>query len=487
MLENKKNKRAYKKIQIDFKSIAILTFFSILAVFITYVLYSYTSNLLKERLQDRLIAISSTAATQFSVNEIDQIKDINDMKKPAFASIINKLQKIRAANENIRFAYLMRKTNDASTLEFIADADSLTPQDELDVNENGIIEEDEVVPLPGDPYDIEPYPVLKEEAFDHPSVDRELQPDQWGLIMATYAPIVNENGNAVAIVGLDILVNDFYQKTREALLPFIVFILFLILALSLLTLLLMRLWNERVEAVKELDRQKDELISMVSHQLAAPVTAIKWYIEMLLDNETGDLNKEQKEQLITMQKVGADLNDLISMILDVSRIQLGRIKLDPQPLNINEFINEILNVIEPKAKEKEIIFVKEIEKSLPDAKLDKRMTRMTIENLLTNAIKYTSKGGNVLLKMKMMNNNILRCEVKDTGCGIPKSEHDKIFGKLFRASNVRNNVDGNGFGLYVAKGAIEGQGGKIWFESKENIGSTFFVELPLVLSDKKNT
>jgi len=141
MLENKKNKRAYKKIQIDFKSIAILTFFSILAVFITYVLYSYTSNLLKERLQDRLIAISSTAATQFSVNEIDQIKDINDMKKPAFASIINKLQKIRAANENIRFAYLMRKTNDASTLEFIADADSLTPQDELDVNENGIIEE----------------------------------------------------------------------------------------------------------------------------------------------------------------------------------------------------------------------------------------------------------------------------------------------------------------------------------------------------------
>jgi signal transduction histidine kinase len=75
----------------------------------------------------------------------------------------------------------------------------------------------------------------------------------------------------------------------------------------------------------------------------------------------------------------------------------------------------------------------------------------------------------------------LSCEVRDTGCGIPKAEQEKIFGKLFRASNVRNSVEGNGFGLYVAKGAIEAQGGKIWFESEEGKGTAFFIELPIVL------
>lgn len=478
MFSNKPSKGGLRKIFFDYKSFAVLLTFAAIAVLIAIILYRHTSNILKERLQDRLIAIASTAATQFNSSELEQIKDIDDIEKSVFNKVTKQLQSIRAANENIRFAYLMRRTADPMMLEFIADADSLMSREELDSNKNGTIEDDELVPLPGDPYDLSPYPVLKDEAFFHPSVDRELQPDQWGLIMAAYAPIYDESGNAVAIIGLDILVNDFNQKTQETLLPFILFILFLISALSLLTLLLVRLWSDRVEAVKELDRQKDELISMVSHQLAAPITAIKWYIEMLLDGEAGEINKEQKEQLSIMQKVGTDLNDLVSMILDVSRIQLGRMKLDPQPLNLNEFFSEILNVIEPKAKDKEVIFVKEIPNSLPTGKLDKRMTRMTVENLLTNAVKYTPKGGKVFMRVKFTNDT-LSFEVEDTGCGIPKADQDKIFGKLFRASNVRNSIEGNGFGLYVAKGAIEGQGGKIWFQSEEGKGTIFFVKLPL--------
>src|SRR3989338_7027145 len=478
MFSNKPSKGGLRKIFFDYKSFAVFLTFAAIAVLIAIILYRHTSNILKERLQDRLIAIASTAATQFNSSELEQIKDIDDIEKSVFNKVTKQLQSIRAANENIRFAYLMRRTADPMMLEFIADADSLMSREELDRNKNGTIEDDELVPLPGDPYDLSPYPVLKDEAFFHPSVDRELQPDQWGLIMAAYAPIYDESGNAVAIIGLDILVNDFNQKTQETLLPFILFILFLISALSLLTLLLVRLWSDRVEAVKELDRQKDELISIVSHQLAAPITAIKWYIEMLLDGEAGEINKEQKEQLSIMQKVGTDLNDLVSMILDVSRIQLGRMKLDPQPLNLNEFFSEILNVIEPKAKDKEVIFVKEIPNSLPTGKLDKRMTRMTVENLLTNAVKYTPKGGKVFMRVKFTNDT-LSFEVEDTGCGIPKADQDKIFGKLFRASNVRNSIEGNGFGLYVAKGAIEGQGGKIWFQSEEGKGTIFFVKLPL--------
>ena len=184
-----------------------------------------------------------------------------------------------------------------------------------------------------------------------------------------------------------------------------------------------------------------------------------------------------------MQSITVDLSDLVGMILDVSRIQLGKMKTDPQPLNLQVFFKEILDVIDPKAKEKNVSFIKSLPKNLPTVLLDKRLTRMTVENLLTNAVKYTPKGGDVRFTVEKRGET-LYCEVRDTGCGIPKSEQGMIFGKLFRASNVRNAVDGNGFGLYVAKGGIESQGGKIWFESAEGKGTVFFFELPLVYPKK---
>jgi two-component system sensor histidine kinase VicK len=125
-----------------------------------------------------------------------------------------------------------------------------------------------------------------------------------------------------------------------------------------------------------------------------------------------------------------------------------------------------------------VSFAKAVPGNLPTVKLDKRLTRMTIENLLTNAVKYTPENGKVNFTVEKRG-NMLHCEVSDTGCGIPKAEQAHAFDKLFRASNVRNKIEGNGFGLYVAKGAIESQGGKIWFESTEGKGTTFYVELPI--------
>lgn len=241
---------------------------------------------------------------------------------------------------------------------------------------------------------------------------------------------------------------------------------------------LIRIWNGRVELVKELDRQKDELLSIVSHQLANPISSVKYYLEMFMDGDLGALTKEQKEQIGTMQGVTSDLTDLVSMILDVSRIQLGKMKIEKQELDLNEFFKEILQVIVPKAKEKGVQLNVKMPSSLPKAMLDKRYTRMTVENLLSNAVKYTPTKGNVDFLLELRDGNMY-CEVKDTGCGIPKADQDKIFGKLFRASNVRNEVDGNGFGLYVAKGAIEAQGGKIWFESEEGKGTKFMIDVPL--------
>jgi signal transduction histidine kinase len=200
---------------------------------------------------------------------------------------------------------------------------------------------------------------------------------------------------------------------------------------------------------------------------------------MMLDGDTGQLSGAQQDQLKTTQGVTGDLVDLIGMLLDVSRIQLGRMKVDRTDLNLGEFFKEVLAVIEPKAVQKKQKFIRNLPDQLPVAMLDKRLTRMTMENLLSNAVKYTPEGGEVDFTVTIAD-GMLRYVVRDTGCGIPKSEQGKVFGKLFRASNVAKQ-DGNGLGLFVAKGAVEAQGGKIWFESEEGKGTTFSVELPLIV------
>lgn len=205
---------------------------------------------------------------------------------------------------------------------------------------------------------------------------------------------------------------------------------------------------------------------------------MKWYLEMLNDGDIGPISNEQKEHVKSMMGVASNLSDLVGMILDVSRIQLGRMHIEKQELNLDSFYKEIIEIIEPKAKEKKVNLVVKMPATFPAAMLDKRYTHMTIENLLSNAVKYTPENGSVEFTVSIKG-NMMTVTVKDTGVGIPKTEQDKIFGKMFRASNVRNTVDGNGFGLYVAKGAVEAQGGKISFSSTEGKGTTFTVQLPL--------
>lgn len=449
--------------------LAVLGCAALLASGITYVLYNHTANLLKQRLQERIVSIVSTISEEISADDVESVQGIQQLDSPELKRLVTQLERLRGANTDVTFAYIMRRTNDINTFEFVADADTLDTPDQPDA--------DEEAPMPGDPFDVAPYPTLRDEAFFHPIAANDLEEDQWSMQLSAYAPILDDAGEAVAIVGVDVVVEDFKQKTQAMLSPFLLFILFLVLLLSLLTVLLVRFYNERVEAVKELDRQKDELLSMVSHQLATPVSSVKWYLEMLGDGDAGVLNEQQKEQIETMQGVIVGLVDLVQMILDVSRIQLDRMKVDLQELCINDLINEIMNVIEPKAEDKKVTLIK----SLPDEKvignLDRRLMHMVIENLLSNAVKYTPTGGKVTFKVAKSGNRVT-IEIKDTGCGIPKDEQGKIFQKLYRASNVRS-IDGNGFGLYVAKGAVEAQEGSIHFESTEGQGTTFYVDMPL--------
>ncbi len=467
---------------IRFRSYLLLIISSLLAAGITMILYRQTQEIMKSQLKSSLIGIVTTGTLKFNAEDLNKIINENSVEDPSFIRVTEDLQLIRNYNPDIKFAYILRPTINENIFHFVADADSIDPNAKVDLNNDGIIDDEDALVWPGEEYDVSDNLTLKTNALLYPTTDEEPILDQWGATLSAYAPIKN-NGETIAILGIDVEVSDYLSLIRQTLIPFILFVVFLLLLLCVLTFFLVRIWKSRVEVLREIDRQKDELLSIVSHQLATPVSSVKWYLEMLLDGDVGALSNEQKEYLNTMQSVTYNLADLVSMILDVSRIQLGKMKVDAQPLDLNLFFKEILFAIEPKAKEKEQKFDVSIPNDLPKAMLDKRLTRMTIENLLSNAVKYTPAKGTVKWFMELRG-TMLYMEVRDTGCGIPEKDQKQIFGKLFRASNT-GAIDGNGFGLYVAKGAIEAQGGSIWFESKENKGTTFFVELPLNIALKQ--
>jgi len=465
-----------RKIQTIIVGCAILLSVTI-TISISWLLYEHTVTLLTENLKKRELAIVRTAAVQFDTRDLNELSVEEDYKKPEWGKVVKQLIKVRENNQEVVFAYILRKNpSDENTMLFVADSHSLDPYAKIDLDGNGVIDDADALTPPGTPYEDVP-----SEAFDGyiaPATNKELYEDQWGLLISGYAPIKDQNGATAAIVVVDIRADDFSKITTQTLLPFILFVTSLILILLFLTGFIIRIWNKRIELIAELDRQKDELLGIVSHQLATPVASLKWYTEMMIDGDLGKVSNEQKEHLSTMSEITVNLTDLVSMILDVSRIQLGRVKIEKQELDLNIFFKEIIKIIQPKAAERKIIFQKIIPKSLPNAMLDKRYTHMTIENLLSNAVKYTPEGGSVKFVVELKG-KFLEIQVMDSGCGIPKKDQDKIFGKLFRASNVRNTVDGNGFGLFVAKGAVEAQGGKINFESEEGKGTKFFVQLPI--------
>ncbi len=464
--------------KIPLVSYSLLALVGLIATGISLFLYNYTTRLLEDRLKERLVAMASTAALQFDPKELAQIVDETDVGNPAFLKLTRNLQEIRNANENVHYAYILRPTAEAGIFEFVVDADSIDPYAEVDLNKDGVIDESDALNIPGDDYDVSELPELKVDALKFPTTDSvPYTADAWGTFLSGYAPI-KKAGETVAVLALDVEVSDYYLLVRQTFIPFILFIGVLLLLLTFMTVIIVKMWKFRVDFVQELDRQKDELLSIVSHQLATPVSSIKWYTEMLIDGDLGKVSKQQKEHLGSMANVAGNLSDLVSMILDVSRIQLGRMHIEKQELDLDGFFKEILEIINPKAEQKKVKFDVSMPKKLPKAMLDRRYTHMTIENLLSNAIKYTPENGSVNFNVELRG-NILYCEVKDTGVGIPKADQEKIFGKMFRATNVRNEIDGNGFGLYVAKGAVEAQGGKIWFKSTEGKGTTFFVELPL--------
>ncbi len=235
---------------------------------------------------------------------------------------------------------------------------------------------------------------------------------------------------------------------------------------------------------KEIDRAKTEFVSLASHQLRTPLTAINWLVEVLLAGNAGKISKKQHEILGQTKKSARRMAELVDSLLNVSRLELGVFMVEPMVLNLADIIDEVVVQEQQNIIKKEIKFKKMIKKIAP-LPLDKKLIFMVIQNLLSNAIKYTPNKGSVTLAVKEEDKEII-LSVTDTGYGIPEGQKDKIFSKLFRADNVRKrDFEGTGLGLYIVKQIMEQSGGRAWFESVENKGSVFYISIPKTGMKKK--
>jgi signal transduction histidine kinase len=231
-----------------------------------------------------------------------------------------------------------------------------------------------------------------------------------------------------------------------------------------------------VTELKTVDQAKSEFISIASHQLRTPISIIRGYVSMLLDGDFGPVPDEQRLMLNKAQQSVKQLINIVEDILNASRIEQGRLVITPEEFDVADLLKTVTSELKQKASKKGLAleFISDI--SNVPLEGDRNKLLEVFMNVVDNAINYTKQGG-VYVAMEETKEKIL-ASIKDTGIGIPKESQDKIFKRFSRLDNAKKvRPDGTGIGLYIAKTIVESHGGKVWFESKENAGTTFYIEL----------
>jgi PAS domain S-box-containing protein len=230
---------------------------------------------------------------------------------------------------------------------------------------------------------------------------------------------------------------------------------------------------------KELERVKDEFISLVSHQLRTPLTSVRLFTEMLSAGQVGKLTELQQDYVDKVEVSTIRMIQMVSDILNISRVELGRLKILPKPADMTKLIQRHIEEVAPLAVKKDLQIIFKPAKEAGEVNVDTTLFGQIVQNLLSNAIRYTPAEGKPITVSfdKQKTGYILK--VSDKGIGIPESMQSRIFERFYRADNAIKTVgDGSGLGLYLVKVIIEEAGGKVWFKSQEGKGTTFYVRLP---------
>lgn len=227
------------------------------------------------------------------------------------------------------------------------------------------------------------------------------------------------------------------------------------------------------ERLRELDQLKSTFVSIVSHELRTPMTSIKGYVENMLDGLTGRLTEKQFSYLGRVKYNVERLTRMINDLLDLSRIEAGRVELALRPVSLLELVTEVLESLQTLAREKSVTLEACHADLLPMIHGDRDKLHQILTNLIQNAIKFTPTSGAVRVESLVQDGKFVQVSVADTGCGIQPEELAKVFEKFYRGESAPTDARGAGLGLAIVKSLVELHGGRIWVESALGAGSRF--------------
>jgi len=277
--------------------------------------------------------------------------------------------------------------------------------------------------------------LVQDRETRHPSIKLE-----WGqkTLSVSFAPVRGQNGEVTGTVGV------FRDFTREA----------------------------------ELDRMKNDFISIASHELRTPLTSIRGYLDLVLMGAAGPIDAQQRSFLQIVKENTDRLHELVNDLLDISRIESGRVELDVNVVSLPGLIKEVTTLFRNQFQAKGLNLIVDVPEDLPQILADSARLSQVFRNLVSNAYKYTSDGS-VIIQAHAADGSV-RIDIQDSGIGISKADLDKLFTRFFRAEDplVREQA-GTGLGLNITKSLVEMHGGKIWAESTVGAGTTFSVALPV--------
>jgi signal transduction histidine kinase len=240
--------------------------------------------------------------------------------------------------------------------------------------------------------------------------------------------------------------------------------------------------NQANAKLRELSELKEEFLALTTHDLRSPLTVISGVISFFTSGRLGELTPEQKNMVSMMERNTHNLIELVNDLLDASKLESGTMRLDLSSTDLCVLIDELREAMEPLAKEKEIRLEEEIPCDLPPLQADRAKLRRVLTNLVSNAIKFTPKGGQVRIRAGVEGGQI-RISVIDTGVGIPPEDLARLFDKYEQArSRATRSEKGTGLGLYITRQLVELHGGRIEVQSEVGRGSNFSFTIPTAVT-----
>jgi signal transduction histidine kinase len=434
-------------------------------------------SVMRQEIRNRLSTTAAAAAINIDGDMLDRIRVPRDAETLEYRYVLATLGKIRSLPD-IRFAYILRRTDDPNVLAFVADANAALSEQQLDVNGNKHVDSNEEASYPGEIYDISNVRALKKEAFMRPTADQEITYDQWGALVSGYAPIYRKNGSISAVLGIGMRADDFQRDSQTVFSPFVLFFVFGI-AVIFATYIALQWERRQVNALRRINSERSGLLRLTFHQIGEPLTIMKWSLETLREQtENSQLKALVDDHILCMDEGLGRLNSIIDTLQLAEKVDLDTLEYLPKPGSLRSVIDNTVNEWQSSLKKHHQTLTVDMKEDIT-LPMDQSLLSLVLRQLVVNAIEYSDEGGAITVVVRRQARSVL-ITVHDNGCGIPPQDMQNLFEKYRRASNAHlKKPDGNGLGLYIAKGIIEKAGGKIRVDSWLGKGTAVSFFLPL--------